>query len=106
MNGRGFTALDVLHLATIGDRVQKAISSATQTLLTDWWGKAPGKSDDDILRDKLVECGWKYSRKDGTWYHPKMRELGQSYPAPRDLRSLAEIAAKAVLSNIQNEQGS
>lgn len=100
-----FNALDVLHLATIGGRIQTALRNATQTLLTDWREKAPGKTDDEILRDKLVECGWKYSRqKGGRWYHPKIEELGQSYPAPRDLRSLAEIAAKAVLQNIQNEQ--
>lgn len=104
MRNFGPNALDVMNLAMIGGRIQKALHNATQTLLTDWREKAPGKKDDDILRDKLVECGWKYSRQKGCWYHPKIEELGQSYPAPRDLRSLAEIAAKAVLQDIQNEQ--
>jgi len=95
-----FNAFDILHLATIGDRVQKAIRNATQTLLTDWREKAPGKTDDEILRDKLVECGWKYSRQKGRWIHPKV----QSFQAPRDLRSLAEMTAEAILHKVQNEQ--
>ena len=95
-----FNAFDILHLATVGDRVQKAVKSATQTLLTDWREKAPGKSDDDILRDKLVECGWKYSRQKGCWMHSKVESL----QAPRDLRSLAEMIATTLLHEVQNEE--
>ena len=89
-------ALDVLTVINHADRIQSAIRDCTQTVLTSWRPSALGKSDDDILRDKLVECGWKYSRqKGGRWVRPKV----ESFPVPATLHQLAQLIATTVVKD-------
>jgi len=86
-------AFDLLNAATYADKVTSIIKSATRKILSSWREKDPSKNDDEILRSKLVECGWKYSRQRGRWIHPKVEE----FRAPKTLNQLAEMMARSVL---------
>lgn len=71
---------------------QELLNNFTQKLLDKW--RNDNREDHQILRDKLIECGWRYSRKThGGWYHPDV----PNYPAPRTLRDLATIIAGALI---------
>jgi len=75
------------------------IDKSAQKLLKEWRGD--GKSDDLILRDKLIECGWRYSRRNnGGWYHPDAPEV----PAPRSLPDLATMIAGEVVRRALTEE--
>ena len=102
-------ALDVLNLVNLsqlGETVQTFVKESEPKLIKAWRDEAPSKSDDDILRDKLVECGWKYSRRDGRWWHPKIEESGQTFNAPKDLQAMAtmiveHLAMKAAMKALK-----
>ena len=87
-------ALDVLRAATLSQHVDTVIANATATILTKWRTES-GKTDPEVLREKLIECGWKYSRQQGRWHHPK----AEGVHAPRDLSSLAKLLATAATND-------
>ena len=62
------------------------VNTAKRILLGMW--RESGEQDHEILRTKLIGCGWKYyRRRGGGWYHPKVLD----YPAPQTLDDLAGI---------------
>ena len=80
--------------------MEDIISKATEKTLKLW--RECGKPDDQILRDKLIECGWKYKRTaGGVWYHPEAPGL----PAPAKLHDLAAaICAVTVKDLVESHQ--
>jgi hypothetical protein len=69
--------------------IQAALDEVRNALLREW--RVCGKTDDAILRDKLIECGWRYRRTSGGgWYHPLRPEV----TAPKTLADLAYTIAR------------
>lgn len=85
--------LDLLNAITYTQKVEAIIRSGADMLLISWRDAAPGKTDDEILRSKLIECGWKYSRQKGRWHHPD----AEDYSAPLTLKALAESMSQHVM---------
>lgn len=94
--------LTLLAAATYADKVRVVVDSAAESLLADWRDKGPGKTDDQILRNKLAGLGFKFSRQKDRWVlpdHPDVR-------APRTLRDLSVLAAKLILEeSLKKEEG-
>jgi len=78
--------------------LEQILQESTQKLLRIW--RQVNKEDDVILRNKLGECGWKYSRSKGYWFHP----AAPDYRAPKTLQELAELMAKSVLAEALNDR--
>lgn len=88
-----------MNPADFQNRLGALQKRSTDKLLTEWRAESSPKTDDDILRDKLTECGWRYSRSLGRWRHP----ANDSVQAPRTLQELAESIARIIISDALHE---
>lgn len=90
----------LLQAVSLSQKIDAIVESAHHALLTQWRRDAPGKTDEEVLRAKLADSGWKYSRQKGRWHHPESKEA----PAPRSLNDLARLIARATLQNALKKQ--
>jgi len=100
MSRHPITALDVLAGIAHQDAFAALVEEHTTKQLVEWRERDyPGKDDEHIYREKLMLCGWKYSRQQGRWYFPDAPALA----APRNLEELARIITRTALKQVLNK---
>lgn len=88
--------IDLFATGLANEAMFRATKDASVKLLSTWRESHKGRSDEEILREILVKCGWKYDRRAGRWHHPNVPDA----QAPRTLPDLAVKIATVIVRDV------